>query len=771
MTGPAVHREGRCVRAALGALTICLLLAGSVGVASAPGASMGLEVETYSLAATNEGGSADTQAGSHPYELQAEVALASTGAPADEVKDLDFELPAGLNLDPEAAYRCSVTELAEGACSNTSAVGLIQIRTANETVLAPVYNVAPSPGGLATLGFKLEGALVRAPVSVRAGDYGMTVSIDDIPHRGVKTLKLTLWGAPAESGHDEQRGSCLTGPKVGCAGGPDWPFITLPTRCAQAPETIALAESWGAESDSRVDTLPRLTGCEALSLRSAIEVAPVVPLLDEPSGYALALRLAQGEELADELAPAQLQQAVFVLPRGVSFSPNSLDGVSGCSETELGPGSAQPAMCPDAAKVGTAELDTPLLDNRLGQPQPLTGAVYIAAPEGGVVGAPAALYVVVKASGLVIKLVAAIELNEATGQVMLSFKALPQLPIREIALQFFGGPRALLANPLTCGQSTAEGNLELWSGGAQAAPSSTFAITGQGPGDECADAALFEPTLEAGSVDASAGSYSPLTLTVVSHAPQQSLARLAFALPAGLSLKLANVPLCGQAQADAGDCPPTSRIGSATLLTGPGPDALPFTGAVYLTEGYGDAAYGLSIPIEALAGPFDLGEVVLRATLAPGPATGATAISIDPLPLILDGIPLRTQVFNMTIERPEFVLNPSICGPRQITATIEGSASTTVQTANPFETSGCLPFLPSTGGSQGEAPQAQLRSPAHRSKKASTMQRCEHTTTRHRRHRAAHRKLGCRRHAAHKPRRRKCRQRCSHARRDTARGT
>ncbi len=242
--------------------------------------------------------------------------------------------------------------------------------------------------------------------------------------------------------------------------------------------------------------------------------------------------------------------------------------------------------------------------------------MYIAAPEGGAVGAPAALYVIVEASGLVIKLVAAIELNEATGQVMLSFKALPQLPIKEIALRFFGGPRALLANPLTCGQFTAEGDLEPWSGGAQAAPSSTFAVTGQGPGDECADAALFEPALEAGSVDTGAGSYSPLTLTVVSHAPQQSLARLAFALPAGLSLKLANVPLCGQAQAGAGDCPPASRIGSATLLTGPGPDALPFTGAVYLTEGYGDAAYGLSIPIEVLAGPFDLGEVVLRATLA-----------------------------------------------------------------------------------------------------------------------------------------------------------
>ncbi len=215
MTGPAIHREGHCVRAALGALTICLLLAGSVGVANASGASMGLEVEAYSLAATIEGGSADTQAGSHPYELKAEVALASTGAPAGEVKDLDFELPAGLDLDPESTYRCSITELAEGACSNASAVGFAQIRTSTETVLAPVYNVAPSPGELATLGFKLKGALVRAPVSMRAGDYGMTVSIDNIPDWGVKTLKLTLWGAPAESGHDEQRGSCLTGPEQG----------------------------------------------------------------------------------------------------------------------------------------------------------------------------------------------------------------------------------------------------------------------------------------------------------------------------------------------------------------------------------------------------------------------------------------------------------------------------------------------------------------------------------------------------------------------------
>ena len=160
-------------------------------------------------------------------------------------------------------------------------------------------------------------------------------------------------------------------------------------------------------------------------------------------------------------------------------------------------------------------------------------------------------------------------------------------------------------------------------------------------------------------------------------------------LPPGLVWMLANVPPCEEPQAAQGTCPSTSEIGTTEVAAGAGPYPFWLGGRAYLTTGYGGAQYGLSITVPAVAGPINLGELVIRAAVTVAPGTGALTITSDPLPQSVDGVPLRIHTINLTVDRPEFVLNPTYCASRQITAAIEGAEGTSVALSNPFEIEGC----------------------------------------------------------------------------------
>jgi hypothetical protein len=172
-------------------------------------------------------------------------------------------------------------------------------------------------------------------------------------------------------------------------------------------------------------------------------------------------------------------------------------------------------------------------------------------------------------------------------------------------------------------------------------------------------------------------------------------------LPSGLEWMLGSVPPCGEPAAAAGTCPQGSQIGTAIIRVGPANASASFLGSVYLTEGYDGAQYGLSIALNATAGPFELGELVLRAAVGVNPTTGALSITSGPFPQLIDGVPLKTRALEMDIDRPEFVLNPTICESRQIIATIEGAQGTSVQVSNPFTVQGCQNPPPAEDDSTG----------------------------------------------------------------------
>jgi hypothetical protein len=231
-------------------------------------------IERYGLAATNEDGSADVQAGAHPYELTAEAGFnraLGSGAKVTtegEVKDLDFELPAGLSLDPGAVPRCASSVFMENDCSNSSAVGLVLLSTTGSLVPAAIYDLQPAPGELAQLGFNFEGIQVVIDIAIRTGgDYGMTASIPDLPNKEIGAVRLVLWGVPAGASHDALRGTCLTGAEMGCGDAlPLTPFLTLPTYCAAFSQTTAHGDSWeAAVSPAETATFSQMTGCQRLS--------------------------------------------------------------------------------------------------------------------------------------------------------------------------------------------------------------------------------------------------------------------------------------------------------------------------------------------------------------------------------------------------------------------------------------------------------------------------------------------------------------------------
>ncbi len=636
----------------------CTLLVASVAASNAY-ASDSFGIEHYGLTASEENGSTDTQAGSHPYELTAEAVLEpnahNTGA--DEVKNLDFELPPGLIIDPAAVPQ-------------NNAVGTAQMSVAGNIVSATVYNQTPAPGELARLDFTLEDVSVIANISVHTGSgYRMTLSIQDLPQGKIESLKLTLRGLSKST------------------------LLRLPTACAGTLQTTLQGESWGGETASLSAPFPQMTGCDRLPFDPALSVTPDVTQAGEPSGYQVQLTVPQNENL-EGLATAQLRNASVTLPAGTSLSLLSMSGSTGCEEAQFALDSDERSACASDSKIGLVKIATPLLGH------PLEGAVFLAIPYVNPLGALIAFYLVAEepVSGVKIKLVGQLALNPTTGQPTLTFQDLPQLPIGEINVELFGGERALLANPPSCGPATNTGELAPWSAGGEVTVSSSFVVSWDGIGAGCPSPLPFEPSLNAGTFSASAGSYSPFILAVSRGDRQQPLSGLRVQLPPGLQWMLGSVPLCKEPQASQGTCQSNSQIGTAIIRVGPANRSASFTGSVYLTEGYDGAQYGLSIALNAMAGPFDLGVPVLRAAVAQDQSTGALTITSDPLPQIIDGVPLQTRALEMDINRSEFVLNPTICESRQITATVEGAQGTSVQVSDPFTVQGCQ-NPPATQGS------------------------------------------------------------------------
>jgi hypothetical protein len=440
-------------------------------------------------------------------------------------------------------------------------------------------------------------------------------------------------------------------------------------------------------------------------------------------------------DLEIPLSTPELKNATVTLPEGMTIDPSAADGLQACSNAQFGLGStvepAEPAACPLASQVGTVKIVTPLLE------KPVEGQVFIGQPEcspcsntDAEAGHIFRLFVQARSAerGVVVKLAGHVSANPVTGRLQATFTQQPQLPFSELLLTFNGGARAPLANPQTCGTFTTSTDLTPWSapglgglsgteaiaGTPDATPSSSFNVDWNGAGGACPGSLPFSPSFTAGSQTPTAGVSSPFSVTFGREDREQDISAITLTTPPGLLGMVSQVSQCPEAQANAGTCGPESLIGSTTVGAGPGPHPFYLGGRVYLTGPYKGQPFGLSIVVPAVAGPFNLGTVVVRASIAVNPSTAALTITSDPLPQFVDGVQLRLRRINVEVNRPGFMLNPTSCAQQAVGATITAAQGASSTLSTPFEVGGCqnLPFAPkltaSAGGHASKADGASL---------------------------------------------------------------
>ncbi len=368
-----------------------------------------------------------------------------------------------------------------------------------------------------------------------------------------------------------------------------------------------------------------------------------------------------------------------------------------------------PANCPDASKIGTARVDTPVLDH------PLIGDVYLAAQGQNPFGSLLAIYVAVNdpASGIVLKLPGLIEADPKTGRLTATFSELPELPFEDLQLEFFKGATAPLKTGIACGPYTVSSDLTPWTApeGAVVHPEDSFAIArGAGGGPCAADEASApdRPGFEAGTFEPSAGVYSPFTLKFTRADGTQQLTGIDATLPRGLLAKLAGVPYCSEAGLAAAarksgheelaspSCPAASKVGTVSVGAGAGPTPLHVDGSVYLAGPYKGAPLSLVVITPAVAGPFDIGNVVIRNALHIDPITTQVRAVSDPIPSILDGIPLSIRSVLVNLDRTEFTRNPTSCNPLAVSGAATTLSGQTTPLFDPFQVGDCgkLGFKP-----------------------------------------------------------------------------
>ena len=745
-------------------------------------------VEDYQFVNEEAGGLTDVQAGSHPFQQTTTLVFNTSSAnetsaqePAS-AKDVNLRWPPGLIGDPLPFPRCTIAQFFTKTCPAASIVGVTTtiVDEPGSGILyltEPLYDIEPSPGEAARFAYEPAKLPVFINATVRDGsDYGVTVHAENITQTiAFLSSAVTVWGTPGATVHNAQRGNgCLLEARgestlqvldeeyTPCEpfeeSAPP-PFLTLPSGCTGPLQTTVETDSWQephpeGQQVSLTTPMPALDGCNREPFSPSIKVTPDGQAASTPTGLTVDEHVSQ-EPTRDAagLAEADQKSITVTLPEGLQLDPSAADGLEACSEAQIGytgskelyplsePGVYTPqfepevydpqtgknevSLCPNAAKVATATVKVPVLEN------PLEGEVYLAAPQNFATstGAPqenpfqslVAMYIVAKdpVSGVIIKLAGRVELGGqagvqglAPGQIRATFANNPQAPFEDAILHFFGGERAPLATPALCRRGEEAGYqtttaIVPWSAplGDETLltyhPTSEFEVTSgpngapcpNPPGDQSPSTLPFDASLVSGTTNNNGGSFSDLTTTLSRPSGNQNIQSVVLHYPPGVSGLLKGVPLCPEAQANAGTCAPESQIGETIVSVGVGGDPFTVTGGkVYLTEHYEGAPFGLSIVNPAKAGPFDLQEgrpVIVRAKVEISPITAALTVTTGDIPTMIEGFALQIQHVNVLINRPGFTFNPTSCDPMSITGTINAAEGASVSVSDPFQVANC----------------------------------------------------------------------------------
>jgi len=689
--------------------------------------------------------------------------------PDQSFKDVVTEIPPGFAGNPLATPTCAAHLIHDDACPPSTQVGYAQAENlaAPQGQMTAIYNVTPPSDAPAHFMFNSGGGPVLLTPTVRSdGDWGLNISAKDVSEAApVYSTRVVLWGNPSDPSHDLQRCAILSHvgdicPGYNAAGGSGGPglhdphvstmppgaLLTNPTRCTGTPDitTIRLAPwtdpapfepdgdpdltpptSWFSDTASA----PPLTGCEALIFTPSIDVKPTASRPGAPSGLEFELTLPQNDD-PEGLATAHMRNATVTLPAGTTVNPATADGLASCSSSQIGLTSKDPVRftklepsCPLASKIGTVTVETPLLAD------PLHGDVFLAAQGDHPFDSLAAIYMVIRGPGILGKVAGKVRMDPDSGRITTTVVDNPQVPFDTLTVRLKSGERAPLTLPGECGAHEVAAGFTSWAGH-DVSVSDDFAVDCPGTGGG------FDPAFAAGTSNPIAGGSSPMRMRVVRDAGKE-LGRINMDLPRGLLAGPRDVAVCTDAQLQSGapktgrelqvvpSCPVGSQIGTTTVGVGAG--VSPFfplipgtaaTGRVFLTgthhgsdapapAGMGKVAYGAAIEVPAVAGPFDLGRVVVRAAIYADPTTADLRVVSDKLPRVLniqsgtdvssiDGVVLNARDVRVDVDRANFVRNPTSCAEKVFAADIHAQDGTTVTRSSRFQVSDCaaLAFKP-----------------------------------------------------------------------------
>ena len=717
-------------------------------------------------------GSQETQAGGHPYELTTTIDLDDelrnergfgttehNGIPAsvEPVKDIVVDLPLGFAGSTLAAPQCTEAQLDSAShCPPDTVVGHLTAEpgASGTYINSPIWNIVPERGHPAEFGYIdfLKDTHIAGYVSVvpTPAGYVLRFVASDIPEVSLNRIVVTFYGDP--SLRNQETAAEELGQPVKVSGEAQVPFFTNPTACSNGPQVATVwMDSWAHPASFQPGGLiptnleepqwkkmtsqsPAVTGCDALTFTPAIGSQPTTHQADSPSGLEFEQRLTQTEKVGTVATPA-LKDTTIVFPEGMTVDPSSADGLGVCTDAQIGweghapakPGelydfTQAPPECPESSKIGTLELETPLISGIL------RGEVFLAAQNENPFNSVFATYIVVNdpVTGVVLKLAGEVKLDPATGRIVSLFDETPQLPFSVLKVHFFGGPRAEFATPPDCGIYTTNSILEPWS-----APDSGLAPT---PFDNYVideDCAIgFDPSFAALTTNVQAGGDTGFEGSFSREDSDQELAGLTMNLPPGLLANVPSVTECGEAElqaeekdAPSGGCSQSSQVGTVVAEAGPGPNPLAVPGKIFFTGPHNGGPYGLAVVVSANPGPFHFGNVVVRQSLRINPLTAAVTDVSDPFPTFIhpvgangqtNGVPIKLRRVNFDIDRPGFTFNPTNCDKLQVSGAITSVHGAAANLAVPFQAAECqnLKFAPkftvSTSGKTSKANGASL---------------------------------------------------------------
>jgi hypothetical protein len=670
--------------------------------------------------------------------------------PEVDMKTLRVDLPVGLSVNPGATPQCAVgagQHPDPATCPPTSKVGESLVTVSPEvpltppiTLALPVYNVKPVTGESARFGFSVPNPVITEPPSdvylegdvEWAGDYHEGFTIHVPKAGGVKLLKNRL--VFEGQSHDPAG--------IGF-------FLTTPSTCfdptqpafAHTYSTFARADSLQNPDPSFPNGSPFVEAklppgtspkeCATIPFNPTIAVDPGTEQVDSPAGATTEVKLPVEPDPAGQ-ETSTLRVAKMTLPAGMGLNPSAANGLAACTDAQFGRGTRRAVSCPPASKIGTVAVATPPLPEG-----PLTGNVYVGEqksrdPQSGeefriFVDAESARY------GISARLIGNVVADPKTGQLTGVFDeppkvdplrgelahGLPQVPFTDFRIDLDGGPKATLSSPPTCGPNTTTSQLTPWSGNPPATPSSKFSLTSAPGGGACPKtmaARPFSPGFSAQPKSRKARTFTPFATHISRPPGQQELKGIDVKLPKGATAKLKGVPYCppsaiakaemrsGQAEEKNASCPDGSRIGTATVEAGTGASPLKIRGTAYLAGPHQGAPLSILVVTPAVAGPFDLGNVVVRVPTFLDPESGRIHPKTNDIPDVFGGTKLDVRSVFLNVNRKDFTLNGTNCRKGATEGAIEGgganpldpSAFSAFAVSDPFKATGCrkLKFRP-----------------------------------------------------------------------------